>query len=94
MIEGGVSGESQVSERVRMSRLESETKSRRTVGLSRLGVTVVADLMLRWEMLREEGVGGPGLSWMSPESKRRRQVRKIERLGGRRAGVVLDGKRK
>ena len=72
--------------------MESDTNSRRTAGLSRLGVTVVADLMLRWEMLREGRVGGPGLSWMSPESKRRRQVTKV--LGGRKAGVVLEGRRK
>ena len=55
--------------------------SRRTAGLSSSGVTEEADLIFRWEMLTEvdEVIGlGPGLSSMSPVSRRRRRKFKGE----------------
>lgn len=70
--EGGDEAESQVSVIVRMSRDSSKRKSARRAGLSKVGVTEVADLVLRWAKLR---VGlGPGLEWTSPERSRRRRM--------------------
>ena len=78
-MEGGVLLESQASERVRMSKFWSEINSCRTAGLSRSGVIVVADLILRCEMLRVLELSavdiGPGLSSISPASRSRQKVK-------------------
>jgi len=74
--EGMVSTGSQVSERDSTSSLWSDIASWREVGLSRWGVTEVADLMLRWDMIREVGGVGPGLISTSPARRRIKASRK------------------
>src|SRR6187399_3255341 len=74
--EGRVSRGSQVSDRDSMSSLWSEIVSWIEVGLSSWGVTDVADLMFRWERLREVRETGPGFISMSPARRRIKQNRK------------------
>jgi len=69
-VEGRESGESQVSERVRMLSLLSDINSWREAGLSSSGVTVVIDLELRCEIFMRAGDVGPGLISMSPARRR------------------------
>ena len=47
-------------------------------GLSSSGVMEVADLMLRWEMIKGVDEVGPGLTSMSP-ARRRISVSRLER---------------
>ena len=68
--EGIVSRGSQVSESESISSLRSEIVSWMEVGLSSSGVMEVADLMLRWEMIKEVDEVGPGLTSMSPARRR------------------------
>jgi hypothetical protein len=68
---GRESGESQVSDRDRISRFWSQMKSLRRAGLSSVRVTEVAERMFRcanWSVVDI----GPGLRWMSPERKSKR----------------------
>ena len=89
-MEGGVSIESQDSEIVRMSRLLSVTNSWRAAGLSRSAEIVVADRTLRWEMLRNCGEVGPGLTSMSPESKSRIEISNEAWFGGRKPCDTIE----
>jgi len=68
---GSVSGESQVSERDRISMSWSVMNSLRRVGLSRVVVIEVAEAMFRWASWSEMELG-PGLRWISPQSMSRR----------------------
>src|SRR6187399_1158278 len=71
--EGRVSRGSQVSDRDSMSSLWSRIVSWMEVGLSSWGVTDVADLMFRWERLREvreERETWPGFISMSPARRK------------------------
>ena len=45
-------------------------------GLSSCGVTEAADLVLRWDILREIGRVGPGLSSISPDSSIKKEIRR------------------
>ena len=74
--DGVEEGESQVSVMVRMSRDSPRRKSARRAGLSKVGVTEVTDLVLRWAKLRVEW--GPGFRWMSPERSRRRRKKGLD----------------
>jgi len=51
-------------------------------------VIEAADLMLRWEMIKEVGEVGPGLISTSPERRRIRQSRKDLGLFGHRRTEV------
>ena len=64
---GGASAFSQVSDNAIISMLLSKINSWSKLGLSNVIVEVAADLTLKFEKLR---LAGPGLSSMSPESKR------------------------
>jgi len=73
-VESGISEVSQVSERARMSIFLSEMKSRSAAGLLSSAVMEETERALRWARLMEgKEATGPGLTWMSPESKRRKE---------------------
>ena len=73
-VESGESEVIQVSERARMSIFLSEMKSRRAAGLLRSAVMEETDRVLRWARLMEgKEATGPGLTWLSPESKGRKE---------------------
>ena len=63
----------------------------RTVGLSRLSVTVVQDLVLMWEKKSLVDVAGPGLTETLPESMRRRRVTKENCLSVKWLVETVDG---
>ena len=90
-MDAGVSGESQVSVRASASMLWSKMNSCRTVGLSRLSVTVVQDLVLMWEKIRLVVVAGPGLREMLPERMRRSLVTMENCLSDKWLVKKIDG---
>lgn len=74
-VDGRVSGVSQVSERARISIFWSVMNSAKAAGLSRCWVIEDAEQTLRWANWRV--VVGPGLSSMSPASRRTRVGRML-----------------
>src|SRR5579872_2999124 len=90
-VESGESEVSQVSERARMSIFLSEMKSRRAAGLLSSALMEESDRVLRWERLMEgKEATGPGLTWMSPERKRRIEQNRYEWRRGFKPDKVME----
>ena len=90
-VESGESEVSQVSERARLSIFLSEMKSRRAAGLLSSTVMEETDPVLRWARLMEgKEATGPGLTWMSPESKRRIEQNRYEWRRGFKPDKVIE----